>query len=211
MQNIISYITDKYNPLCIVVYGSYADDTYNPLSDFDCMIIVANKAAAHDTSVVDGVQLDLFIHSTDEVDLIDCTPFFYAKIIKDTNDIAKGLVNKAKSYITNKAKKTILEKDSLKSWLCKMLARAKSDNADGLFRRHWALTDSLEIYFDLRDKFYFGPKKAIATLRNDDVKGFQLFDNTLRSMDYNDFEEWIKHVVANTDQNSARKVAYKEV
>ena len=63
LDEILTYITNKYDPLCILVYGSYAIETNNEFSDFDCMIITKAKTAFHDTSVVNGVQLDLFILS----------------------------------------------------------------------------------------------------------------------------------------------------
>ena len=194
MQHIISHIESKYEPLCIVLYGSYADGTFNAQSDFDCLIITQSKDAAHDSSVIDGVQLDLFIHTQSEVDEIDCIPLFDAKVIKDTGNIAAELVQKARNLVANSSKKSNGEKQALRAWLHKMLARAKNDDADGLYRRHWLLTDALEIYFDLRDRFYFGPKKAIAALRHENEAGFALFTAAL-SGGYDDVAAWVAHVI----------------
>jgi len=195
MQDIISYITEKYNPVCIILYGSYANATNNSLSDFDCMIVTENKTIAHDTSFVGGIQLDLFIYSPDEIASIDCIPLFDAKIVKDSNGIAESLINKAKSYINANSIKPTEKKGSLVSWLNKMLVRAKGDDVESMFRRCWALTESLEIYFILRNRFYFGPKKGISFLQQNDKKGYELFDEVLKNMNYANFEAWINYVL----------------
>jgi predicted nucleotidyltransferase len=61
MYKIIEYLKKEYNPLAIVVYGSYASGTNDEYSDFDCMIIVEEKSRKHDDSVINGIQLDCFI------------------------------------------------------------------------------------------------------------------------------------------------------
>lgn len=62
MERVIKYIKDKYNPLCIILYGSYADGTNNLNSDFDALVIAADPEQFHDTSFVDGVPLDVFVY-----------------------------------------------------------------------------------------------------------------------------------------------------
>ena len=60
MEQVLKYIREKYNPLSIILYGSYADGTNNLNSDFDALVIVADHEQFHDTSIVDGVPLDVF-------------------------------------------------------------------------------------------------------------------------------------------------------
>ena len=62
MEQVIEYIHEKYNPLSIILYGSYADGTNNLNSDFDALVIVADHEQFHDTSIVDGVSLDIFVY-----------------------------------------------------------------------------------------------------------------------------------------------------
>ena len=57
-QKIITYLKEKYNPLTIALYGSYADGTYNQNSDFDCLIIVKYKDYSHDDHLIDNVYID---------------------------------------------------------------------------------------------------------------------------------------------------------
>lgn len=42
MEQVLKYIREKYNPLSIILYGSYADGTNNLNSDFDALVIVAD-------------------------------------------------------------------------------------------------------------------------------------------------------------------------
>ena len=62
MEQVLKYIREKYNPLSIILYGSYADGTNNLNSDFDALVIVADHEQFHDTSIVDGVPLDVFVY-----------------------------------------------------------------------------------------------------------------------------------------------------
>ena len=61
MEQIIEYIKQKYSPLSIIVYGSYAIGTNNLNSDFDALVFSQHHSQFHDTSFVDGVQLDVFV------------------------------------------------------------------------------------------------------------------------------------------------------
>lgn len=36
---IIEYLKEKYQPLALIVYGSFADGTNNAHSDFDALVI----------------------------------------------------------------------------------------------------------------------------------------------------------------------------
>ena len=89
-------------------------------------------------------------------------------------------------------KKSPDEKAELRSWCDKMLCRAKRRDPEGMYRSHWLLTDSLEIYCDMRDRFYFGPKKTIRLLKKEDYRGFTLFCNAME--DHNCMDSWINYV-----------------
>jgi hypothetical protein len=60
-------------------------------------------------------------------------------------------------------------------WLEKMLTRAVKGDAEGDYRRHWLLKDILEIYFVLRGTWYFGPKKSLAMLQDQNPEHFDVF------------------------------------
>ena len=62
LDEIIKYIKTKYNPISIIVYGSYASRTNNLNSDFDEIVISYDYKRFHDTSFLDGVELDVFVY-----------------------------------------------------------------------------------------------------------------------------------------------------
>lgn len=74
MEAILKYIRERYHPTALILYGSYADGTNGPDSDFDALAIAGE--AAHDVSTVAGVRLDLYIYPAAAVSgAIDCEDF----------------------------------------------------------------------------------------------------------------------------------------
>ena len=62
LEQILQYIQKTYAPLSIILYGSYADGTNNLNSDFDALVITSDHEPFHDTSIVDGIPLDVFVY-----------------------------------------------------------------------------------------------------------------------------------------------------
>ena len=62
MEQILRYIQETYNPLSIILYGSYVDGTNGLNSDFDALVITADHERFHDTSFVNGIPLDVFVY-----------------------------------------------------------------------------------------------------------------------------------------------------
>ena len=151
MHHIIEYIKQKYDPCYIILYGSYADGTNNLNSDFDALVLSYNYEQFHDTSFVNGVQLDLFVYPVSYFDeAYDCNDFiqiFDGRIIMDSNDRGKTLQAKVLSYLQDQPQKPREEIAAGVDWCGKMLARARRNDAEGLFRWHWVLTDSLLLGF----------------------------------------------------------------
>lgn len=204
MEEIIEYIKQKYNPAVLIVYGSYADGSNNENSDFDAMIIVDNPPREHDSSIVGGVRLDLFIHSFGEFEHgIKCEDYpqlYDCLVLMDRDGFGEKMKAGVINYVDSFQKKTREENTFLMSWCEKTLIRAKRGDAEGYFRWHWLLTDSLELYFDLCGKFYFGPKKSIAKMRDSDPYGAKLYEKALSSMDYSALESWIEYLRGKFDE-----------
>ena len=165
MEQIIAYIKQKYNPLSIILYGSYANGTNNLNSDFDSLVISHNHEQFHDTSFVNGVQLDVFVYPASyfngDFDCNDFIQIFDGKIIADTDEHGKTLQTKVLSYLSNRPKKSKAAINASIDWCIKMLARVKRYDAEGMFRWHWVLIDSLEIFCDIMQHPYWGPKKSL--------------------------------------------------
>lgn len=195
MEQIIEYIRQKYNPLSIILYGSYANGTNNLNSDFDSLVISYDHEQFHDTSFVDGIQLDVFVYPTSYFDgNYDCNDFiqiFDGKIIADTDGRGKALQMNVQSYLQTRPQKSKTEIDASIDWCVKMLARVKRCDAEGMFRWHWVLIDSLEIYCDVMHHSYWGPKKSLKWMEENHPAAFDCYQKALKDFSMESLESWI--------------------
>lgn len=117
LEQIIEYIKQNYNPISIILYGSYANGTNNLNSDFDSLVISYDHEQFHDTSFVNGIQLDVFVYPVSyfegEFDCDDFLQIFDGKIIVDSNERGKALQMKVISHMQNRPKKSKAEIDAI--------------------------------------------------------------------------------------------------
>ena len=198
MEQIIEYIKQKYNPLSIILYGSYANGTNDLNSDFDSLIISHDHEQFHDTSFVNGVQLDVFVYPSSyfngEYDCRDFVQIFDGKIILDSDNKGEQLQTKVRSYLQNRQQKSKAEIDADVDWCIKMLARAKRHDAEGTFRWHWVLIDSLEIFCDVVNYPYRGPKKSLKWMEKNHPAAFSRYQNALSNFSIDSLENWIAYI-----------------
>ena len=76
-----------------------------------------------------------------------------------------------------------------------MLHRTLRGDAEGSYRWHWLLVDSLEIYFDSRHLRYFGPKKALRSLERQDAEAFRLYTLALQELRRERLSAWIAYLL----------------
>ena len=198
LEQIIEYIKQKYNPISIILYGSYANGTNNLNSDFDALVISDCHEQFHDTSFVGGIQLDVFVYPTSHFDCTyDCNDFiqiFDGKIIADTDGRGKALQAKVLSYLQSRPQKLKAEIDASVDWCVKMLARAKRCDAEGMFRWHWVLIDSLEIFCDVMRHPYWGPKKSLIWMEENHPDAFACYQRALADFGMESLENWITYI-----------------
>lgn len=198
MDNIIEFIKEKYHPRVLIIYGSFSDGSNNVNSDFDALAIADVIVESHDSSLVDGTELDLFIYPEEkfkgEMNWGDFAQLYDGKIVVDTDSIALKIVAAVRKYIDNKPKKTQREKRLSVEWCEKMMLRIPRNDAEGFFRLHWVLVDSLEIYFDLIGITYLGPKKGLRMMSEIDKVGYTLYEKSLRSSSYDNLQQWIEYM-----------------
>lgn len=110
MDSIIEYIKNKYDPLVIIVYGSFASGSNNQDSDFDSLVISKSHERFHDTSFVEGIQLDVFVYPDvyfeDDYDLEEFKQIYDGKVFLDHENKGLDLQNKIKNYVESKSLKT---------------------------------------------------------------------------------------------------------
>ncbi len=199
MDAIISYLEDQYKPLTIILYGSYADGSNNQNSDFDALLVVENGSRYHDVSIVNGIPLDVFIYPRQEVETyIDCNEFiqiFDGDVILDTNEIGYNLKTKIRDYMNGLPKKSAQDIQNEIEWCKKMLARAERGDAEGYYRWHWLLIDTLEIVYDILQQPYQGPKKGIRWLKENYSDIYEIYNIALKNMNFDALKRWVDCIV----------------
>ena len=198
MEQVIEYIKKKYNPLSIILYGSYANGTNNLNSDFDALVISDGHEQFHDTSFVGGIQLDVFVYPASKfVGNYDCSDFiqiYDGKIIVDCDGRGKTLQANVLSYLQKRPQKSKAEIDASVDWCVKMLARVKRCDAEGMYRWHWVLIDSLEIFCDVMHLPYWGPKKSLKWMEDNQPTAFACYQRALADFSTESLENWIAYI-----------------
>lgn len=209
MNDILTYLAAKYDPAAIIVYGSFADGSSNLFSDFDALLITADGERKHDDSFVDCTQLDVFVYPMSDFqgdyDPAEYVQVYDGQILLDRDNVAATLLEKVARYLDERAGKTPEELALNVSWCEKMLRRAERADAEGNFRRHWLLTDSLEIYTEVCGWRYLGPKKALRQMEKKDKEAFALYEKALCENDYSSLAAWVEHIRRRFEKKGKRK------
>ncbi len=196
-DTITNYLIDTYDPSAIILYGSFADGSANENSDFDALVI-AEHQKTHDASVIGGTVLDVFVYPAEvfqkAYDPEDFVQVFDGKIILDKTGTAHQLQERVLDYIAQTPLKTADEIQQELDWCEKMLARTLRGDAEGYYRWHWLLCDSLEIYFDVKGLHYYGPKKALRYVAQTDPEAFRLYSLALKELSREPLSAWVRYL-----------------
>lgn len=196
MEDIIEYIQKTYAPLALIVYGSFADGSHNMNSDFDALVITSDAEKRHDHSIIHGTELDVFIYPPETFskpyDPDEFLQIWDGKILIDSGGLALSLKQTVNDYIRGLPPKSDEEKKHSAIWCQKMLLRVERGDAEGYYRLYWLLKDSLEIYFDLKNWQYFGPKKGLKKMREDDKKAALLYEQALKEPTIEHVRMWVE-------------------
>lgn len=198
MEQIIAYIKHTYHPLTVILYGSYANGTNDADSDFDALVIARDCEQAHDTSFVDNIPLDVFIYPLsyfdETVDYDEFIQIFDGKLLMDTDGYGAQLLACVRSYLYSRPHKTKAENQANLDWCVKMLERARRNDAEGMFRWHWVLNESLEIFCDIARYPYFGPKKTLQWMKTEHPEAFACYEKALFDFQIASLENWISYI-----------------
>ncbi len=195
MDQILLYLTKKYRPKAILVYGSYKDGSNSKDSDFDALVISENSPFTHDMSAVNGVELDVFVYPRAELkEMPDWEKFiqiYDSRVVLDTEGIGENLQKQVIQYVDRKPFKSKDEVDAEIAWCRKMALRTKREDAEGMFRWHWVLIDSLEIFCDAAGWRYWGPKKTLRWMECQYPNAFFKYQEALFNICDAALENWI--------------------
>lgn len=196
-ETILRYLKDKYRPLTIILYGSFADGTNGPGSDFDALLI-AEGEKRHDDSIFEGVPLDVFVYPPEsfqrDIDPEEFLQIYGGRIVEDRGGLAAALMERVEAYLARLPKKTRAEVREELTWCRKMLDRTRRGDDEGLYRWHWLLTDSLEIFCDLVGEPWLGPKKALRRMESSYGLAKHAYGRALREMTPQALKDWIAYL-----------------
>ena len=196
-ETIIEYLLKTYQPDGIITYGSFADGSANENSDFDALVIAGHEKT-HDASVIGNTVLDVFVYPAKtfqaEYDPEDFLQVYDGKIILDKTGTAGQLKNRILDYIDSIPAKTAEEIRQELDWCGKMYARTLRGDAEGYYRWHWLLSDSLEIYADIRGLHYFGPKKTLRLMEQSDPESFRICSQALKELNREYLSDWLSRL-----------------
>ena len=204
MKQIIEYIQQKYSPVSIILYGSYANETNNLNSDFDAVVISSNHEQYHDTSFVNDIQLDVFVYPAsyfgEKYNYEDFIQIVDGRVIIDSDNIGTNLQANIQKYVQNRPYKAPAEILASIDWCIKMFERVKRNDAEGMFRWHWVLIDSLEIFCDIMHHPYWGPKKSLKWMAKNHPVAYSIYEKALSNFNIDSLENWIAYIKTHAAQ-----------
>ena len=195
MEGILNYLYATYAPSAVILYGSYTDGTAGEGSDFDALLL-AEGAPLHDVAIVEDTQLDVWVYPVDyfaeDARLAEAVTILDGIILHDPQEEGAALQARVKAYWTDKPAKTAEENAASLAWCRKMLRRTDRPDAEGFFRWHWLLVDTLEIACDLLHMPYRGPKKALRLLEVNHPSVYEVYARALGSFTKEELVIWIE-------------------
>ena len=167
----------------ILLYGSRANGSEGPDSDYDIAAFAPRADEVRDTRVIGGEFLDVFLYpdsmltqpSPDHLKLRQCVVLLQRG--QQADDFLAGL-----HALFHQGPEPLPrdEIDARKAWAWKMAQRIDRDDIEGNYRRVWLLTSLLEDYFALRGRWFEGPKKSLQWLQVNDTPTHEAFAAALR-------------------------------
>ena len=195
MEGILNYLYGRYAPRAVILYGSYADGTAGEGSDFDA-ILLADGPFCHDTAIIEGVQLDVWAYPADSFaadDTLDkIVQVADGVVLHDPQGIGAQLQQRVKAHVNAQPPKSAAENADALAWCRKMLTRTARGDAEGMYRWHWLLTDSLEIACDLLHQPYRGPKKSLRWLAQTHPELHAVYARALTDFTQEALSAWVE-------------------
>lgn len=182
LQRICDELSSAHRAHTILLYGSRADGSAGPDSDYDVAAFGPVEKQVRDARLVDGAFLDIFVYpesvltSPGEAQLA----LRGSKILVQRGTEAEGFLARLEEmFARGPARLPADEIEAIKVWALKMIVRIRRGDVEGNYRRVWLLTALLEDYFHIRGSWYQGPKKSLRWLEQLDPPAYRAFSAAL--------------------------------
>jgi len=167
LPRLLQHLRKRYRPHAILLYGSRARGAGNAESDWD-LLLLRKSGRVRDVRDFEGLALDVFVESdaiARRPATADLLRLRGARVLLDERGDARRLLRRVEALAKRGPPKLIKgEAAALRAWAWKMVARAKSGGAYADYRRAALLTELLPLSYELRRRFFPGPKRALAEL-----------------------------------------------
>lgn len=127
---------------------------------------------------MNGIYLDAWIYPQGKAsDTKEFLRVVGGKVLCEENNFGISFLNSVNTLFKKRPK--VLNFDEVihrKQWIRKMFERSKRGDLEGNYRKVWLVKDLLEIYFELKNMWYMGPKKSLKWLEKYGKTEFKLFE-----------------------------------
>lgn len=184
IKNAVSALRGRFSCHTIILYGSYARGDFSEDSDIDIIGFSAVTEIVPHAYFDGNVAVDAWIYPDTHLsaELNSLLHIRGGTVLIEIDSAGTNLLKRLNDLF-NEGPKPISEADRAhrRTWAEKMLKRSNGNEAEELYRRTWLVTDALENYFILRNKWYEGPKLALSWLENNDTNTFDVYQSVLRA------------------------------
>ncbi len=194
MEKIIAYLKEKYRLSSMIVSGDFAEGKSEGI--FEAIAMGPTSPYAHETGTVEGVKLDVLVYPREifygEIALDEFEAAHEGLVVLDTDGMGswlKRMIAQQIASIPLKPREAV--EDSL-HWCRAMAERAAQNDAEGLFCRHWLLTDSVEVYSDVCGLPFLSPKKTMGKMAKSDPEAAEIHLAAMGSMDHAALMAWVE-------------------
>ncbi len=182
LSSIVKEVRTKHACHTLILYGSHSRGDATVDSDYDLLAIRrAGGEVVRDARRWKGAYLDVFVYPENRLRPAALMNVRGGKVLFQKGRIGDALLGRIeKAYLRGPTPLAGDEAQTRRVWARKMLDRARKGDTEGNFRRVWLLMTLLEDYFALRNRWYEGPKAALAWLRRNDPQVCACFEKALR-------------------------------
>jgi predicted nucleotidyltransferase len=184
LPEIARHIQKTYGAHTIILYGSRAQGTANPKSDYDLFVIRGSRMQKERVKdLFKGASLDLHLFSEEILNDRYLTPSLAivegAVILVQKDKIGTQIIQRIKDiyhrgfFPSNKIKKAIIAEIRMKQSKIK-------NTPEGYFYRNSLLVSLLEHYFTLRNLYFIGTREGFRWLKKNDLAFYNAFEKALK-------------------------------
>ena len=196
MEKIIAYLKEKYRLSSMIVSGDYAEESPRADGVFEAIAMGPTSPYAHETGTVDGVKLDVLIYPREifygEIALDEFEAAHEGLVVLDTDGMGTWLKRMIAQQIASIPLKPREALEEALHWCRSMAERAAVEDAEGLFCRHWLLTDSVEVYSDVCGEPFLSPKKTMSKMAKRDPEATAVHLAAMGSMGHAELMAWVE-------------------